>query len=143
LNREEVLAFEGAIFAKVRAVNGIHDTINSILGTKCLWAQVLCDFRVHRAAEFSERLHDILLSYFHHNARASCHVLRNCWEFGKHALVDLQKFFRCRLVKGEHLHSRNLESFLQNGINNFTCKTSLHNMRLDNGASAIGEVSRC
>ena len=56
--------------------------------------------------------------------------------------VYFEEFFRSRSVEREHLHGRDFETFFQNRVDNLSGKASCDNVRFDNSASAVCEVSR-
>lgn len=111
-------------------------------GTEALLTQILGNFGIHRAAQFTESFHSVFLSNFHHNARAGSHVLSDRNVFRKNTTVNLKEFLSSGLVQVEHLHSRDFKALFKDSINSLSSKASCNNMGFDNNASAVGSHSR-
>ena len=62
-------------------------------------------------------------------------------ELGKDTLVNLEELLSGRSVQMEHLHSRDLETFRKDSVNDLSCEAGLNSVRLDNEAGAVGEHS--
>jgi len=67
-------------------------------------------------------------------------VLGDSGELGKYTSVYFKEFFRGRSVEREHLHGRDLKSFLKDAINYFSSKSCGNDVRLNNSAGTVGEV---
>ena len=67
-------------------------------GSYGIWSQILSDLRIHRTAELSEFLNNILLSDLHDDARTSGHLLDHAYELWEHTLIYFEEFFGRWLV---------------------------------------------
>lgn len=120
-------------------MNSIMRPCVAELGSQCVWPQVLGDLWVHWADKLPESLHGILLSDLHDDAGTKGHGLNHANELGQHSLVDLEELLGSRLVKREHLHGRDLEAFLQDGVDHLAGQAVLYHVGLDDAAGAVVE----
>jgi hypothetical protein len=81
------------------------------------------------------------LSDFHHDARAATQVFNHLGELWEDSLVYFVEFLGSWSVKVEHLHCRDLKAFRKDNIYNLSSLSRFDNVRLDNGASTIIELS--
>lgn len=104
-----------------------------------IWSEIIGNLWIKWTTELSEGLHGILLSDLQNDAWARSHVLNHSHEFREDTLVHFEELLCCWLVKREHLHGRDLEALLQDHVDDLTCKSICHYMRLDDAACAIVE----
>ena len=141
LDTKEVFNLKTSILFKISAVNGVNSPWVSKFGSYRVLSQVFGDFRVHWSAEFSEALDCVLLSDFHHDARTWGHVLNHAYKLRKDAFIDLKELLGSWSVKAKHLHWGNFETFLEYHVDNLSGEALLHDVGLDDGASAVVESS--
>lgn len=84
---------------------------------------MLGDLRVVRATEISEGSHNIILSHFKGDHWSVCHVLNKRHVLWKDALVDVVELLDDWASQVEKLHSGNLETSVQDGVNDLASET--------------------
>lgn len=102
-----------------------------------LFPQVLGNFRVVRATKISEGGHNVILSHFKCDHRSICHVLNKRYVLWENALVDIVEFLNYWASQVKEFHSGNLETSIQDRVNDLTSKTLLENVRLDEAQRAV------
>lgn len=66
--------FNEPVFLEISAMHCIPHTIDSELCADTGWVGVFRDGRIDVPAEFSQTLNDVLLSHFHRDQQAACHL---------------------------------------------------------------------
>ena len=137
LDGEEVFALQCAVFWQVCAVDCVSTPIQTVSCSQCVRSEILGDFWVHRSNQITEGFDSILLAYLHHDDRSSGHLLSHLRELRQHTLVNLQELLSCRPVQVEHLHGRDFESLVQDGVDDLSGVACLDGVRLDDCAGAV------
>ena len=93
---EEILNLETAVFRHVGAVHAVLNAVVAEFGTKGVWAQMLCDFRVVGSAEFAEAADSVILSDFEYHHGSVGQMFNERQILRKDALVHIVELFNNR-----------------------------------------------
>jgi len=119
-------------------VEPVANPVVTETGTEGLLAQILGDLGIERAAQFTERLDSAFLSHFHNNAGTGSHVLGDRNVFGEDSTVNFEEFLSSGLVQVKHLHGRDLEALLKDGVNSLSSEASSDDVGFNDNACAVG-----
>lgn len=84
---------------------------------------MLGNLRVMRTTKISEGSHNIILSHFKSDHRSVCHMLNKWHVLREDTLIDVVELLDHRASQIEKFHSGNLETSIQDGVNDLASKT--------------------
>ena len=98
---------------------------------------MLGDLRVVRATKISESSHNVILSHFKGDHRSVCHMLNKRNVLWKDTLIDVVELLDHWASQVEEFHSGNLETSVQDGVNDLASKTLFENVGFDQAQRTV------